>query len=127
MNRTYVVLAFFIAALFVGVMLRFTDLSGGIETFRLPRDDMAPLDTETVAVESSPHGISSPLLETQAKPIPERPYEIADDTALGVFMNNKIGPECCPSPFSSDAGCICLSQTDIQNFASRFGNNSRSS
>lgn len=122
MNRTPVVLAFFIAAAVVGLALRYTDMSGGVETFKLPSDKMAPLDSQT------PHGISafngtSPILGSEAKPVPELPYDVADDNAIGQFMHNKVGPECCPSPFSSDSGCICLTSNDVRGFASRFGNN----
>lgn len=125
MLRTPVVVAFFLAAALVGMMLRYTDLSGGVETFRLPSDEMAPLDTETVSTGGiSPFNGTRPLMGSQAKPVPALPYDVADDNAIGQFMNNKVGPECCPSPFSSDVGCICLTTADKNGFASRFGNKS---
>lgn len=123
MLRTPVILAFFLAAAFVGLALRFTDMSGGVETFKLPSDEMAPLDTESPGGVTGLPGTSS-ILGSQAKPVPELPYEVADDTAIGQFMQNKIGPDCCPSPFSAGAGCICLSDADRRGFASRFGNKS---
>jgi hypothetical protein len=124
MQRTPVILAFFLAAALVGLVLRYTDMSGGIETFKLPSDEMAPL--ETVATPGVTGWMeTSPILGSQAKPVPELPYEVADDTAIGQFMNNRIGPECCPSPFSTGAGCICLSESDRKGFASRFGNKSK--
>jgi len=123
MNRTPVIVAFFLAAALVGMMLRMTDMSGGVETFELPKDTMAPLDQESTPGVSG-WAETSPILGSQAKPVPERPYEVADDNALAQFMNNKIGPECCPSPFSTSAGCICLTETDKKGFASRFGNKS---
>jgi len=123
MNRTPVIVAFFLAAALVGMMLRFTDMTGGTETFKLPRDTMAPLDQEA-APGVSGWAETSPILGSQAKPVPELPYDVADDNSLAQFMNNKIGPECCPSPFSTSAGCICLTETDKKGFASRFGNKS---
>jgi len=124
MQRTPVILAFFLAAALVGLVLRYTDMSGGIETFKLPSDEMAPL--ETVATPGVTGWMeTSPILGSQAKPVPELPYDVADDTAIGQFMNNRIGPECCPSPFSTGAGCICLSESDRKGFASRFGNKSK--
>lgn len=124
MQRTPVILAFFLAAALVGLVIQYTDMSGGIETFKLPSSGMAPLDTMTTP------GVTgwmetSPILGSQAKPVPELPYDVADDTAIGQFMNNRIGPDCCPSPFSTGAGCICLSEADRKGFASRFGNKSR--
>jgi hypothetical protein len=99
-------------------------MSGGIETFKLPSDGMAPLDTMAAPGVTGWMG-TSPILGSQAKPVPELPYEVADDTAIGQFMNNRIGPDCCPSPFSTGAGCICLSEEDRKGFASRFGNKSK--
>jgi hypothetical protein len=34
------------------------------------------------------------ILGSQAKAVPELPYDVADDNSLAQFMNNKIGPEC---------------------------------
>lgn len=121
MLRTPVVLAFFLAAALVGMMLRYTDMSGGVETFELPSSSPAPLDTVTTGGVSPISGTRT-LMGSEAKPVPELPYEIADDNALGQFMQNKVGPDCCPSPFSSDVGCICLTEADKKGFASRFGN-----
>ena len=118
MQRTSTILAFFLAAVLVGLVLRFTDMSGGVETFKLPDDGPSPLVTEKVPGWAE----TSPILGSQAKPVPELPYDVADDTAIGQFMNNKIGPECCPSPFSTGAGCVCLTDADRKAFASRFGN-----
>lgn len=122
MLRTPVVVAFFLAAALVGMMLQLTDMSGGVETFKMPSSP-APLDT-AVAGGISPYNGTSPILGSEAKPVAERPYDVADDNALAVFMNNKVGPDCCPSPFSSDVGCICLTEVDKKGFASRFGNKS---
>jgi hypothetical protein len=121
MLRTPVILAFFIAAALVGLAIRFTDMGAGVETFKLPSDAMAPLETEP-AEGVSGISASSPILGVQAKPVPELPYDVADDNKLAQFMNNKIGPECCPSPFSTGAGCVCITENDRKGFASRFGN-----
>jgi hypothetical protein len=121
MHRTPVIVAFFLAAALVGMMLRMTDMSGGVETFKLPSDKMAPLDQEA-APGVSGWAETSPILGSQAKPVPELPYDVSDDNMLMQFANNKIGPDCCPSPFSTGAGCICLTEQDKKGFASRFGN-----
>jgi hypothetical protein len=117
MLRTPVILAFFLAAAVVGLAIRFTDMGAGVETFKLPSDEMAPLDTEITGLSGT-----SSILGSQAKPVPELPYDVADDNAIGQFMNNKIGSECCPSPFSTGGGCVCLTEGDRKGFASRFGN-----
>ena len=124
MLRTPVIVAFFLAAALVGMMLRYTDMSGGVETFTLPADSPAPLDTVASSAGISPLSGTGTLMGSEAKPVPALPYDVADDNALGQFMQNKVGPECCPSPFSSDVGCICLTESDKKGFASRFGNKS---
>jgi hypothetical protein len=123
MQRTPVIVAFFLAAALVGMFLRFTDMSGGIETFKLPKSSPAPLDLVD-APGISPYNGTSPLLGSEAKPVPELPYDVADDNKLMQFANNKIGPDCCPSPYSTSAGCICLTPGDISGAASRYGNKS---
>jgi hypothetical protein len=123
MQRTPVIVAFFLAAALVGMFLRFTDMSGGKETFTLPSDEMAPLDTVS-SPGISPYNGTSPLLGSEAKPVDEKAWDVADDNKLMQFANNKIGPECCPSPYSTGAGCICLTQQDLNAAASRYGNKS---
>ena len=123
MLRTPVVVSFFLAAVVLGFMLKYTDMTGGVETFRMPSVPPAPLDTVATG-NISPYNGTSPILGSEAKPVPSLPYDVADDNAIGHFMNNKVGPDCCPSPFSSDVGCICLTEVDKKGFASRFGNKS---
>jgi hypothetical protein len=125
MQRTPVIVAFFLAAALVGMFMRFTDMSGGVETFKLPSSSPAPLDLVS-APSISPYNGTSPILGSEAKPVPELPYDVADDNRIMQFANNKIGPECCPSPYSTGAGCICLTPGDISGAASRYGNKSSS-
>jgi hypothetical protein len=72
MLRTPVVVAFFLAAALVGMMLRYTDMSGGVETFTLPADSPAPLDTV-----ASPLSGTGTLMGSEAKPVPALPYDVA--------------------------------------------------
>ena len=119
------IVAFFLAAALVGMFLRFTDMSGGVETFKLPESSPAPLDMVSASA-ISPYNGTSPILGSEAKPVPELPYDVADDNRIMQFASNKIGPECCPSPYSTGAGCICLTTQDISGAASRYGNKSSS-
>lgn len=45
-------------------------------------------------------------LETPAAPLNHA------DQSMFIFANNKCDPSCCPSPYSCDKGCVCL--TDEQ-------------
>jgi hypothetical protein len=47
---------------------------------------------------------------------------MANDQELFIFEGNRISADCCPSPFSSDTGCVCLTDAQISNFGSRGGN-----
>jgi hypothetical protein len=39
-----------------------------------------------------------------------------------IFSKNKFKPECCPSPYSSSTGCVCMTPEQIQFLNTRGGN-----
>ena len=140
MNRTTTVLLFFIAAVLAGLFLRTQENMGcGVrnvdaemmtnkkETF-MQREVGMPLDMQATEGATGVAGYSGtpPLLGSEPKPLSEKPYEMANDNELYQFEGNKMGPECCPSPFSGDRGCICLTDSQVAQFASRGGNKTRS-
>jgi len=60
--------------------------------------------------DSSPVGTS---------PLPSQ----ADNTNEIMFLvDNKVDPECCPAAFTTDTGCVCLTEENRQLMASRGGN-----
>ena len=65
---------------------------------------------------------TSPILGSEAKPVSQKQYEVANDSQLFAFANTKASAECCPSVFSTDSGCLCLSDTDLAAMYSRGGN-----
>jgi hypothetical protein len=65
---------------------------------------------------------TSPLLGSEPKPVPLKPYDMANDTELFQFQDNRVSADCCPSPFSSDRGCVCLTNEQIKQFETRGGN-----
>jgi hypothetical protein len=44
------------------------------------------------------------------------------DNSLFMFKNNQCKPECCPSSYTCDGGCVCTSPDQRQVIASRGGN-----
>lgn len=49
----------------------------------------------------------------------------AEDPMKGgmlIFANNKSKPECCPSPYSTSTGCICMTSEQIKYLNTRGGN-----
>lgn len=79
-----------------------------------------PLDTQAVEGYSG----LSPLLGSEPKPTPLHSYDQTDDAQLYQFAKNKQSADCCPSPFSGDLGCICLTAEQKSLFGSRGGNRS---
>jgi hypothetical protein len=128
MNRTTTVLMFFIAALLAGLFVQSMVPAAPVqteakETF-FQRERGMPLDMVAVpgAVGVQGYNGTPPLLGSEPKPLSEKPYDMANDNELFQFSGNKMGAECCPSPFSGDRGCICLTDAQRKEFASRGGN-----
>lgn len=130
MQKTIVVLVLFVAALLAGLFAQSmtpapakasTEGADGKEHFA-QRERGMPLDMQ--AVEGAPSGVSgpSPLLGSEPKPVSEKPYDMANDQELFQFEGNRISADCCPSPFSSDTGCVCLTDDQKRAFGNRFGN-----
>ena len=139
MKKTTVVFALFLAALLAGLFVRYfsktspvkqtedSDSDDGKERF-FQREVGMPLDMQATAGSVGVAGYSGtpPLLGSEPKPVPERPYDMANDTELFQFEGNRMSADCCPSPFSGDRGCVCLTDKQLSDFASRGGNRSKS-
>jgi hypothetical protein len=135
MNKTTLILALFLASLLAGWVLSNVSTppaakvstdggqSRGKETFAQQERGM-PLDMQEVQGPAGVQGYSGtpPLLGSEPKPVSLKPYDMANDQELFQFEGNKISADCCPSPFSSDMGCVCLTDSQIASFATRGGN-----
>ena len=122
MKRTVAILAFFVAAVLAGLFVSKTMVTASPATKEkfAQKEKGMPIEDSKI----SGFGLTGPLLSYTPGNAPEQPYEVANDTALYQFEHNKVGSECCPSPFSSDVGCICLTEGQRKEFASRGGNRS---
>jgi hypothetical protein len=124
MQKTLLVVALFVAALLAGLFMKFSLTVPHVATQKETKETFAqrevgmPLETDAVAGYS---GVS-PILGSEPKPISEKPYEMANDTELFQFENNRISADCCPSAFSTDRGCVCLTDSQKKEFESRGGN-----
>lgn len=137
MKRTVVVMTLFIAAILAGMFLNYLSKmtpppaaekeepsqSETKETF-FQRQVGMPLDMQSVEGATGVSGFNGtpPLLGSEPKPVSPRPYEMANDNELFLFEGNRMSADCCPSPFSGDKGCICLTKAQEELFASRGGN-----
>jgi hypothetical protein len=133
MKKTTLILTIFVAALLAGLFLQWSTMSAVKKTTEEPqstketfmqRERGMPLDMVPVDGPVGVQGYSGtpPLLGSEPKEVPLKPYEMANDSELFAFQNNKMSADCCPSPFSSDTGCVCLTDAQIQDFAKRGGN-----
>lgn len=132
MKKTTLILSFFVAALLVGFLLQFSARTAPVATKPetaskerfMQRERGMPLDMQTVEGPVGVQGFSGtpPLLGSEPKDVPLKPYDMANDSELFAFQNNKIGADCCPSPFSTDRGCVCLTDAQIADFGKRGGN-----
>jgi len=134
MKKTTVVVIFFLAALLAGFFLRANATAVGAkpvkedmkkETF-MQREPGHPLAMQSVEGPTGVQGYEGtpPLLGSEPKPTPLVPYDMANDTELFQFEGNRMSADCCPSPFSGDRGCVCLTDKQKAEFATRGGNRS---
>jgi hypothetical protein len=110
MNKTAFVFALFLAALATGLLIRFT-----------------AKQTEPFVQKS----VGMPLNEVGMGPYDNVPVDTApvdnisgvnDPNELRFLEDNKTSDSCCPSAFTTDLGCLCLSKKDEDIMASRGGN-----
>jgi hypothetical protein len=127
MNRSILLGLLFVAALafaLVGsTMMSRPAQTEEKETFA-QREVGMPLDMQPVEGATGVAGYSGtpPLLGSEPKPISDKPYDMANDNELFLFEGNRMSADCCPSPFSGDRGCICLTDKQMKEFQSRGGN-----
>lgn len=120
MKHTPVIVGAFLAAVTAGLLMRFfvPPPPAVIKETFAQREIGLPVDFSHPA---EPHEGQSELL-VEAKPVSQKPYEQADDSKLFFLANSKVSAECCPSIYSTDRGCVCVSEADAQLMASRGGN-----
>jgi hypothetical protein len=114
-TKTALAFGFFVLALVMG----FISTRKPIETFMqkdagmpLNGPAMGPYDTSMGGWMSSEHMPVGGLPQNSFK----------DDNNLMFLVGNTSKPECCPSGFTTDSGCICLTESDSDLMAHRGGN-----
>jgi len=128
MDKTTLVFAFLAAAVLAGLFVRFnlmgSFMPSSAEHFMqqpagmpLNSGGMGPYDQVSL------HGGVSGWAATEAMPINVAlPSSVSDPNKLMLLADNKVGADCCPSSFSNDMGCVCLTPSDTSLFAARGGN-----
>jgi hypothetical protein len=129
MQKTSLVVAFFLAAVLAGVFVNFGLLKAPApaqkETFMqktagmpLSSGGMGPYDSVNLAGGFSGWGATeaAPILDGAPAGSSSNPNQ------LMYLVGNKTDPDCCPAAFNTDSGCVCLSEQDKNFMASRGGN-----
>jgi hypothetical protein len=129
MNKTTLVVAFFLAAvlagLFVHFNLRLPPMPSTKETFMqnelgmpVNGQGMGPYDQVSLA------GGVSGWSHTESMPVDSSslPSQSSDENKLMFLVGNATDVDNCMSPFTTDTGCVVLTEQDKQFMSSRGGN-----
>ena len=121
MKRTLLVLAFFVAAVAAGLLMRF-NLSMPLEHF-MQKDTGMALDAPGMGPYDQVGPVGGWAKNEEQMPVGTMPVAAAMEQNKLMFMaNNKTDASCCPSAYSSDVGCVCLSGKDTDLLNHRGGN-----
>lgn len=127
MSKTSLVVAFLLAAVLAGVFVSFNasvPLLQTKETFMQQEigmpvgGSMGPYDGASAGGVSGWSG-NEPH---SAAPITGNLPSQSDAGDLNFLVGNKVNDSCCPSAFTTDTGCVCLSETEKTFMGSRAGN-----
>jgi hypothetical protein len=129
MDKTSLVLAFFVAALLAGLFVKFNisvPLPSTKETFMqkplgapTSGPGMGPYDQVSLGGGFSGWAATEPH---SAAPVVGALPGVSQDNKLMFLAGNKTDTSCCPSAFNTDTGCVCLTESDRSLMASRGGN-----
>lgn len=121
MKKTLFVLALFLAVLVSGFVMHYSSSAPAErETFMQKEigapsggTSMGPYDSLSVP------GASGWLPNEK---IPSGSSPVGASGLLSFLQDPKTDTSCCPSAFNTDTGCVCLSDSDKKQMASRGGN-----
>jgi hypothetical protein len=120
MHKTSLIVAVLLASVLAGIFLKFNltlPIMGVSESFM-----QLPLGAPTGGDSMGPYdGIVLNSTEEWAR---QQPYDLTRSAPgqMNFLVNNRVGPDCCPSAFTSDTGCVCLSEADKTFMGHRGGN-----
>jgi hypothetical protein len=120
-DKTSLVVAFLAAAVLAGIVIRLTSTDHFMQQpvgMPLNGPGIGPYDQVSLG------GGVSGWTANEGMPIEMSPLpsSVNDPNKIMLLADNKVGADCCPSAFSNDMGCVCLSPSDQSFFAGRGGN-----
>ena len=112
-SNTTLAVGFLVAALVIGM------LSTRRDHF-MQKDAGMPLDGPAMGPYDTSMG---GWMSTEHMPVGGLPQNsFQEGNKLMFLVGNETKPECCPAAFTTDSGCVCLSQADSDLMARRGGN-----
>ena len=123
MTRTALIIGFFVAAVVAGLLLKFGVISSPQEHFM-----QKPVGMPISGPGMGPYDQSSTVPGWQANEPEEMPVgtqpvaQSQDPNKLMLMVGSTTSPQCCPSAFSTDSGCVCLTGSEASLMAHRGGN-----
>jgi len=124
MRKTAFVFALFIGVLVVALFMRYYVPTSpkARETFMQKEVGAPSGGTSMGPYDSLNQSGASGWLANEKVPEGSAPVGSAAEGNLMFLSDPKVSPSCCPSPFNTDSGCVCLSDSDRQLMGSRGGN-----
>lgn len=125
MDKTNLVMAFFIAAILAGVALKYSPslpMAATKETFMQQEVGKSLNDKGMGPYDQLGSGVAG-WADSEPMPVSQSPANNPlDSNKLMLMVGNTVSKDCCPSSFNTDTGCVCLTEQDRRLFASRGGN-----
>jgi hypothetical protein len=131
MNKTSLVMAFLVAAILAGLFVQYGSSSAPAPSSKenfMQKSVGAPMNGpgigpyDSVSLDGGVSGWATTephsAAPVGASPLPSQ----AEDGKLMFLVGNKVDPDCCPAAFTTDTGCVCLSEQDKNFMGSRAGN-----
>lgn len=130
MDKTTLVFAFFAAAVLAGLAVHFNLLGSVMPSTEKFMQQPAGMPLNGAGIgpydQVSLGGGVSGWAANEGMPVDVSPLpsSVNDPNKIMLLADNKVGADCCPSAFSNDLGCVCLTPSDSTFFAARGGNRS---
>lgn len=124
MEKTNFVLAFFVAAVVVGLLIRYNVRIPipARENF-MQKDAGMPLNAPGMGPYDQ-QSLGGWTINEQTMPVGMMPVAIPQDSNKMMYLvGNSTSVKCNNSPFSTDTGYVCLSGQELDYMARRGGNN----
>uniref|UniRef100_A0A6C0CJ82 Uncharacterized protein n=1 Tax=viral metagenome TaxID=1070528 RepID=A0A6C0CJ82_9ZZZZ len=126
MNKTALVLAFFLAAVLAGIFMRYTSQGSPVARENFMQQPVGmPLNSGGIGPYDQVNiggGISGWASTEPSGGVAPLPSQSLDSNKLMFLVDNKVDNDCCPSAFNTDTGCVCLSDDQKSLMSSRGGN-----